>query len=67
MAIGIQKGPGNVAAVIAIAIYTFLALRRCYSQSRLKTTIKMVILLFGYLASLLVTMAIALFATSLTI
>ncbi len=67
IAVGIPKGPGNGAAVLAIAIYTFLALRRCFSQTRLRTIAKMFALLFGYFASLLVTMAIALLATSLTI
>lgn len=59
--------PGTGFAALVVAVYTFLALRRCYSQSRLLTSGKMLLLFFGYLIALIMTMIATLFATSLTL
>lgn len=61
------SGPGNAVAVVAIAVYTFLALRRVQGQGRLVTVAKMVLLLIGYLVALIVTMILTLAATALTV
>ena len=62
-----QSRPGNGLAVLGIAVYSFLALRRVYGQGRLLTIVKMQLLLLGYLVALIITMALTLAAMSLTI
>jgi hypothetical protein len=57
------SGPGNALAVLAIAVYSFLALRRVYGQGRLLTVLKMAFLLLGYLLALIVTMIFTLALT----
>jgi hypothetical protein len=47
---------GNSVATAAIAIYSYLALRRVYGQGRLVTLFKFVVLTLGYLVALLITM-----------
>lgn len=59
--------PGNGVAVLAILIYTFLALRRVQGQGRRRTLAKMVALGFGYLIALVATMGLAVTATALTL
>jgi len=54
------KGPGNNLASVAIAVYSFLALRRVYGRGRLGTVATMVILLLGYLVALIGTMILTL-------
>lgn len=49
-------GIGNNVAALAILIYTYLALRRVYSQGRLITTLKLVALILGYVLALVLTM-----------
>lgn len=49
-------GMGNNVATLAILVYTFLALRRVYSQRRLITTLKLVALIVGYILALVLTM-----------
>jgi hypothetical protein len=49
-------GIGNSIATLAIAIHTFLALRRVYGQGRLRTSFKFVVLIVGYMVALLITM-----------
>ncbi|MDX2438683.1 MAG: hypothetical protein QNL88_16740 [Acidobacteriota bacterium] len=60
-----KNGPGGVAAIIAIAVYTFLALRRVQGQGRLLTIAKMVLLLAGYVVALIITMILTLAITAL--
>lgn len=60
-----ENGPGGAAAVVAIAVYTFLALRRVQQQGRLLTVAKMVLLLVGYIVALILTMALTLAITAL--
>jgi len=62
-----ESRPGNGLAVLVIAIYTFLALRRVYGQGRFITVIKMLILLLGYLVALIVTMILTLALTVVTV
>ncbi len=62
-----RSDPGNAVAVVAIAVYTFLALRRVQGQGRLVTVAKMVVLLIGYLVALIVTMILTLAVTALTV
>ncbi|MDH3815533.1 MAG: DUF3667 domain-containing protein [Acidobacteriota bacterium] len=62
-----ESRPGNGLAVLVIAIYTFLALRRVYGQGRFITVIKMLILLLGYLVPLIVTMILTLALTVVTV
>jgi len=62
-----RSDPGNIVAVVAIAVYTFLALRRVQGQGRLLTVAKMVVLLAGYLVALIVTMILTLGVTALTV
>ncbi len=62
-----RSDPGNTVAVVAIAIYTFLALRRVQGQGRLRTIAKMIVLLVGYLVALIVTMILTLAVTALTV
>ena len=52
----VAGGVGNSIATIAIAVSTFLALRRVYGQGRLLTTLKFVVLTIGYMVALLITM-----------
>jgi hypothetical protein len=59
--------PGNGLAVLVIAVYSFLALRRVYGQGRFLTAFKMVVLLLGYLVALIVTMAFTLALTAVTV
>lgn len=47
---------GYNTAIIVIPIYAFLALRRFAGQGRLLTLAKLVLLVFGYLASLALTL-----------
>lgn len=61
------SGPGNALAVLAIAVYSFLALRRVYGQGRLLTVLKMAFLLLGYLLALIVTMIFTLALTVVTV
>lgn len=62
-----ESRPGNGLAVLVIAIYTFLALRRVCGQGRFITVIKMLILLLGYLVALIVTMILTLALTVVTV
>lgn len=62
-----QSRPGNGLAVLVIAVYSFLALRRVYGQGRFLTVFKMVVLLLGYLAALILTMALTLALTVVTV
>ena len=62
-----QTRPGNALAILVIAIYSFLALRRVFEQGRFLTLVKMQLLLFGYLIALIFTMFLTLAAMSLTI
>jgi hypothetical protein len=62
-----EQGGGNAVAVVAIAVYTFLALRRVYSQGRLVTSTKMVLLLIGYLVALIATMILTLVVTAIMV
>ena len=61
------SAPGNSLAVVVIAVYSFLALRRVYAQGRFLTVLKMVVLLLGYLVALIVTMIFTLALTALTV
>jgi hypothetical protein len=60
------QGWGNALASTAIAVYTFLALRRFVGQGRLVTVMKMVVLLVLYLISLILAMAVTLAVTVTT-
>ena len=62
-----QSRPGNGLAVLVIAIYSFLALRRVYGQGRFVTVIKMVVFLLGYIVALIVTMILTLGLTVVTV
>jgi hypothetical protein len=62
-----QSRPGNGLAVLVIAIYSFLALRRVYGQGRFVTVIKMVVLLLGYIVALIFTMILTLGLTVVTV
>jgi hypothetical protein len=61
------SGPGDALSVVAIAVYTFLALRRVQGQGRLLTAVKMIVLLLGYIAALIATMILTLGLTALTV
>jgi hypothetical protein len=61
------KGPGNALAVLVIAVYSFLALRRVYGQGRFFTVVKMAGLLIGYLVALIATMILTLALTVVTV
>jgi len=62
-----QTRPGNGLAVLVIAVYSFLALRRVYGQGRFLTIVKMQLLLLGYLVALIVTMILTLAVTAVTV
>ena len=62
-----ESRPGNGLAVLVIAIYSFLALRRVYGQGRFLTVMKMVFLLVGYLVALIATMILTLALTVVTV
>ena len=62
-----ESRPGNGLAVLVIAVYSFLALRRVYGQGRFLTVMKMVFLLFGYLVALIATMILTLALTVVTV
>jgi hypothetical protein len=62
-----QTRLGNGLAVLAIAVYSFLALRRVYGHGRFVTVFKMVVLLLGYLVALIVTMILTLAVTVVTV
>ena len=62
-----QSRPGNGLAVLVIAVYSFLALRRVYGQGRFLTAVKMQLLLLGYLVALIVTMILTLALTVVTV
>ena len=62
-----QTRPGNGLAVLVIAVYSFLALRRVYGQGRFLTIVKMQLLLLGYLVALIVTMILTLALTVVTV
>jgi hypothetical protein len=62
-----ETRPGNGLAVLVIAVYSFLALRRVYGQGRFLTVLKMVVLLLGYLVALIVTMILTLALTVVTV
>ena len=59
--------PGNGLAVVIIAVYSFLALRRVYGQGRFLTVLKMVVLFFGYLVAIIATMILTLALTVVTV
>ena len=61
------EGPGNALGTAAIAIYTFLALRRVYGNGRLVTVLKMFVLLLAYLVALIMTMILTLALTAVTV
>ena len=54
-------------AVVIIAVYSFLALRRVYGQGRFLTVLKMVVLFFGYLVAIIATMILTLALTVVTV
>lgn len=58
---------GNGLAVLVIATYSFLALRRVYGQGRFVTAIKMALLLLGYIVALIFTMILTLALTVVTV
>ena len=62
-----ESRPGNGLAVLVIAAYSFLGLRRVYGQGRFLTVMKMVFLLFGYLVALIATMILTLALTVVTV
>jgi hypothetical protein len=62
-----ESKPGNGLAVLVIAVYSFLALRRVYGQGRFATVFKMFVLLIGYIVALLVTMILTLGLTVVTV
>jgi len=62
-----ESRPGNGLAVLVIAIYSFLALRRVYGQGRFMTAIKMALLLLGYIVALIFTMMLTLALTVVTV
>lgn len=62
-----DRRPGNGLAVLAIMVYTFLALRRVSGQGRLATVAKMAALGLGYLAALVATMMVTLAVTAFTV
>jgi hypothetical protein len=57
-------GLGTGLANLAIAVYTFVALRRLNGEGRILTILKMIGLLIGYMAPLLVTMLATLAVTA---
>jgi len=61
------EGPGNGVSVLVIAVYSFLALRRVYSEGRILTLAKMAALLIGYLVALIATMILTLALTVVTV
>jgi len=61
------EGWGNAVAVVVIAAYSFFALRLVYGQGRFMTVLKMGVLLVGYLVALIVTMALTLALTAVTV
>ena len=61
------EGPGNGVSVLVIAVYSFLGLRRVYSEGRLLTLAKMAALLIGYLVALIATMILTLALTAVTV
>ncbi len=61
------QGWGNAVAMSVIAAYSFFALRRVYGQGRFMTVLKMGVLLVGYLVALIVTMALTLALTAVTV
>jgi hypothetical protein len=54
--VGDGEGIGNSVAILAILIYTFLALRRVYQQGRASTLFKLVMVSIGYALALVLTM-----------
>jgi hypothetical protein len=64
---GDGQGPGNAAATVFVAVYSFFALRRVYGHGRFVTILKMVALLIGYVLALIVTMAFTLALTAVTL
>ena len=61
------QGWGNILSTIAIATYTFMALRRFVGQGRLLVALKMIALLLVYLLSLILTMVVTLAITAATL
>jgi len=59
--------PGNGLAVVIIAVYSFLTLRRVYGQGRFLTVLKMVVLFLGYLVAIIATMILTLALTVVTV
>lgn len=55
--------PGGIGAILALAVYTFFALRRVFSQGRLVTVSKMVLLGIGYLTVMVGTVFVTMVAT----
>jgi hypothetical protein len=62
-----NDGPGGVAALLAIAVYTFLALGRVWSQGRIVTLGKMILLGIAYLGVLTITLILTVIATAATL
>jgi hypothetical protein len=69
LAVGVSEdsGPGSGLAVLVIAVYSFLALRRVYGQGRFMTVFKMFVLLLGYIVALIATMILTLALTVVTV
>ncbi len=51
---------------ICILVYTWLGLRRIYGQGRIRTALKLVCLMFGYICLPILTMALTLALTVMT-
>jgi hypothetical protein len=58
------EGPGGAVASAVIFVYAFLALRRVYAGGGWATVLKLLMLLFGYVVALVVTMILTLAATA---
>lgn len=67
MRAGEGDGLGNGLSVLVIAVYSFLGLRRVYSEGRLLTLAKMAAPLIGYLVALIATMILTLALTVVTV
>jgi hypothetical protein len=61
------SGLGNGISVLAVLVYSFIALRTVYGQGRILTFFKMVILILCYLVALIVTMIFTLAVTAVTV
>ena len=63
---GAEDGPGAALAVVAIAVYVLMALRRVSGQRLLLTFAKTVVLGVGYLGLMMMTLIVTLVATVVT-